>query len=322
MGELRKQYERHKEMLSAPSIAVEGAKEAHKLFAAHATAAAVADPPVQSPSPRFTVMYTLHASSRKPRTSYLRALLSMLAVEQHESLEDESLTEELRLCEWLGHVLAEMPYDKEADVLGVVHNANRMLSLSAEPTLAAAAKLLGDDDFQDTPKPPAEITAAVSAADGTGDQARLIKRACHMCAVVAITLKLKQHLKRVYALSDLRCQGFDPIDAAKAPERPIMRMAESLDKQSFSPLTSQGDADAVTTCATQYLWLRSLMADDEAEFDFNLLTATPKPPAPPGSASEPQAPKLRRRWRLLRPWQGQAPQQWQWQWRPHQWWSW
>jgi len=241
---------------------------------------------VQSPSPRFTFMYTLHASSRKPRTSYLRALLSMLAVEQHESLEDESLTEELRLCEWLGHVLAEMPYDKEADVLGVVHNANRMLSLSAEPTLAAAAKLLGDDDFQDTPKPPAEITAAVSAADGTGDQARLIKRACHMCAVVAITLKLKQHLKRVYALSDLRCQGFDPIDAAKAPERPIMRMAESLDKQSFSPLTSQGDADAVTTCATQYLWLRSLMADDEAEFDFNLLTATPKPPAPPGSASK------------------------------------
>ena len=81
MGELRRQYERHKEMLSAPSIAVEGAKEAFKLYAASAQAATAAaasstsatSAPVM-PASRFTFIYNLHSASRKPRTGYLRAV--------------------------------------------------------------------------------------------------------------------------------------------------------------------------------------------------------------------------------------------------------
>ena len=85
------------------------------------------------------------ASQRKHRQSYLRALLGQLAPEQHEGLAEASMwNDELRRCEWLCHSLANMPYEKENDVLEMIFQSNRMLSLHADRRLQEAAGLLND----------------------------------------------------------------------------------------------------------------------------------------------------------------------------------
>ena len=77
-------------------------------------------------------MYSLHSSNRKARAAYLRSLLGVLDPQQHEARGAKGMLHELRLCEWMCHALANMSYDKEADVLTLVHHTNRMLSLCAE----------------------------------------------------------------------------------------------------------------------------------------------------------------------------------------------
>lgn len=37
--------------------------------------------------------------------------------------------------EWIAHTLCEIPFEKEDDVLTMIHQINRQLSLSAESTL-------------------------------------------------------------------------------------------------------------------------------------------------------------------------------------------
>ena len=102
-------------------------------------------------------------------------------------------------------------------MLTLVHHTNRMLSLSAESSLTAAAKLL-DDANPDAPKSAGQLEAA---AESAGDAAA---HACHVGALVGFALSLKAQLKRQYGLSDARCSTFDPIEASKGAERPIARL--------------------------------------------------------------------------------------------------
>ena len=176
------------------------------------------------------------------------------------------------------------------------------------PSLSAAAKLL-DDANPDAPRSAEQIQAAAETA---GDAAT---HACHIGALVGFALSLKAQLKRQYGLSDVRCSIFDPTEAAKGPERPIARLNDvmsldtsrawqlprpspSLPASALPPSkrgrrgstggggvepaaapTGGGDAARLASgaalSAAQYCWLRSLMADDEAEVDFNIV-ASPK----------------------------------------------
>eukprot|EP00900_Chrysochromulina_parva_P013343 jgi/Chrpa1/22009/Chrysochromulina_OHIO_Genome00012559-RA len=322
MGELRKQYERHKEMLTSPAITTSGAREAFALQKAIAEAAVKAaaaakggggegdagdagdassvPPAALAARPKLTALYILHGPNRKHRQAHLRELLGMLNVQQHETLPMAQLADELRLSEWLCHALAEMPYDKEPDVLGLICQANRMLSLDAEPTLAAAGALLGDE-AEKQPKPIPVLEAAAKALNGA--QVESLQRACHLCAVVGLAHVLKQQLKRAFGISDLRLQAYDPLAELKATERQVARLADvpPLDTSAMwsRALSSAADAGApavkkprksdgasrlaapvaaegVELAVAQYVWLRALLADDEAGFDFNLLLASPK----------------------------------------------
>jgi len=322
MGELRKQYERHKEMLTSPAITTSGAREAFALQKAIAEAAVKAaaaakggggegdagdagdassvPPAALAARPKLTALYILHGPNRKHRQAHLRELLGMLNVQQHETLPMAQLADELRLSEWLCHALAEMPYDKEPDVLGLICQANRMLSLDAEPTLAAAGALLGDE-AEKQPKPIPVLEAAAKALNGA--QVESLQRACHLCAVVGLAHVLKQQLKRAFGISDLRLQAYDPLAELKVTERQVARLADvpPLDTSAMwsRALSSAADAGApavkkprksdgasrlaapvaaegVELAVAQYVWLRALLADDEAGFDFNLLLASPK----------------------------------------------
>ena len=295
-SELRAAFERHKEMLSMSAIALDGVREAYTLqteLARHlaracdsASGGALPLAPLLSTA-RPNFIYTLHTSNRKPRQAFLRALVGQLGPEQHEQIESASawLTE-LKRCEYVCQALAEMPYEKEGDVLALVYQANRMLSLSADQALSAAAKLL--EDAEDAPKDAAALEAAAAACEERGGGGELA-RANALCGLVGLTLRLKQHLKRAYSVSDVRMQAYDPVEAVKAPERVITRVndAEVLDTSGLWRLPSAGHkakkarhgADGggaavggegpgavdVPLAVVQYYWLRGLVRPDEAE---------------------------------------------------------
>jgi cohesin loading factor subunit SCC2 len=327
--ELRAQFDRHKEMLSNPSILLEGALEAYRLHAAfQAREAGMAEGgPKPERRAHASFVYTLHTSSRKPRQAYLRALLGKLAPEQYEECGAEELLEELRRCEWFCHCLAEMPYEKESDVLTVVHQANRMLSLHADPRLSDAATLLcpegatGAEDLDATSLE--KMAAGTFAADAASRSA--LAGACHRAALIGLTLCLKQHLKRMYGLSDIRCQSFDPVEASKAPERPVSRngdielidtaemwcnteaeakrrgdakkaSAKSAVKAGAASVRANADGGSAGSTSNlavaQYCWLRSLMAEDEGEFDYNLLS-TKREDGDGDGAGKPPKPRRR-----------------------------
>ena len=100
-----------------------------------------------------------------------------------------------------------MPYEKEGDVLAVIHQANRVLSLHADPKLTDAAKLIGDEKRDEDPRSvPALERAAVEAFAAESSRREELGRACHRAALVGLTLRLKQHIKRAYGGDNWRRQ--------------------------------------------------------------------------------------------------------------------
>ena len=151
MTHLRQAFERHKEMLSSSSIALEGAAEAYALSIAlrrQQIELRQDDPTDDSRMDaaqltRVSFVYTLHSTSRKLRQAYLRALLEMLAPERYDDLKPSHWKAALHQCEWVAHCLGAMPYDREGDVLLIIYHANRLLSLHAESKFKDASRLLG-----------------------------------------------------------------------------------------------------------------------------------------------------------------------------------
>jgi len=288
-------------MLSSSLIALEGAMEAYALGDAlccqHAEqqvtttlSGTVSDSADGAPATMWAPLrfvYTLHSSNRKPRQAYLSALFGLLSPEQYDELELSQWESTLRRCEWVAHCIGSMPYEKEGDVLLVIYHANRLLSLHAEPKLAAAARCLGDEldregrftasqsvleyaaasalagDWPTTQRQPSD--ECMSNNDGPGGSFCLISygegnreggdchgwhrsrgtagqppaygegvglavdltRACHSAALVGLTCVLKAYLKRVYCLSEHRCQSFVADDGIMQYERTITKAVDS-----------------------------------------------------------------------------------------------
>ena len=307
--ELRGQFERHREMITTSSISLAGALEAYTLHTAlreqQGDGAGAAGGAGGADGGRISLIYTLLGTQRKPRHAYLRALLGQLAPEQHEGLTThDGWAKELRRCEWLCHSLANMPYEKEGDVLEMIYQANRVLSLHADRRLQEAAVLLGDD-VDDGRESAAIEVAALNAFAEAEDRAEDLALACHRAALVGLTASLKQFLKRVYGLSASRCGSYDPIESARAPERPTARVSDAVpfdtsamwaavaEAPSRKPAASkraktaggasvapagsaaansdangEGGGSGAELASAQYCWFRSLMAADEDDFDF------------------------------------------------------
>ena len=311
-AELRKHFERHKETLSNPGVAVNGALAAYELQQslapdARCLPAAAGSGPSRLPRPMF--LFSLLGSNRKARHLLLKALLGKLepGEELMKAARDKWGTIVER-AEWLAHTLCEMPYEKEEDVLAVVYQINRQISLSAETTLKEAADAVGD--VHSDPKPPAEVAAAAQGLSDEGLQH------CHAAAMLSLTLMVKQHLKRQYQLTDAKCQLFDPNDTSRANERQVTRLGDGMLMDTAPlwalPPGAQGgeggkskgkgkvaaaaqDGESPTAApptakvvmeqpAIAYLWLRALYGADEEDFDFNLLVAGPNKKEPSAKA--------------------------------------
>lgn len=153
-------------------------------------------------------------------------------------------------------------------------------------------------DDRDNPTPIPELdTAAVTMSDSGRQQ-------CCAAAMLNLMLLTKRHLKRLYQLSDSKCQTFDPSDVSRVPERQVARLGDGLfldtqplwampsmltdtttskkptreEKQnkSCNPATASGGQTTVFTAMERpviaYAWLRTLFGEDEEASDYNFLT--------------------------------------------------
>jgi len=332
-SEMRKHFERHKETLSNPGVAVDAALAAFQFQRKLEQL-----PPAQMLSPGVTndaaatrrvarpsFLFGLLGGNRKARHLHLKALLMKLEPgDELLTADKEAWLGIVERSEWVAQTLAELPFDKEDDVLTVIFQINRMLSLSAETTLQLVATALKDD--LDQPHVAVELERAVS-----GELPAQVVQYCHAAAMLSLALMVKRHLKRIYQLNDLRCQTFDPTDP-RVIERQTSRLTDGilLDTQQLWSLPSSAQPAATTPAkgaggkgrgkakqaavgtisdATQeamvpcprvamkhpvvgYTWLRELFREDEEEFDYNILTA---PPRDGGAVDKPSKPRGRPR---------------------------
>ena len=77
-----------------------------------------------------------------------------------------------------------------------------------------------EDADDDAPRPPPEMLQALES------DSKLLLPRCQSAALLNLVLLLKRHLKGLYQLSDIRCQGFDPSDTATS--RPVSRLTDGL----------------------------------------------------------------------------------------------
>ena len=305
--ELRKAYERHTSIFASPGTLLEGMQAGFRLQRALATtaAAAAARQPQAATSAQAAATADRQPSfvysllGKKERNMFLKTLLAELkpATADDDALEissrDPVTSVALARAEWTAQLLANLPYEKEEEPLVLVHHVNRLLSLHVDGLLNGLRRDFEDAD-DDAPRPPPEMLQALES------DSKLLLPRCQSAALLNLVLLLKRHLKGLYQLSDIRCQGFDPSDTATS--RPVSRLTEGLTMNSaalsslppgveLAPAAVKPKGKkAKTTTATdgaagaapaseqgarlgvaQYLWFKRLAAEDETEFDFNML---------------------------------------------------
>jgi len=262
----------------------------------------------QAPRPRY--VYELLCGARKERLGYLKHTLALLHSDQISFDNEAEHAPIVERAKWITVTLSELPYEKDEDPLTVVYHINRQLSLQGDSLIQSLGGLFGDS--VDEPRPASALEQrAIELAGGSsaGEATRLGLSASLLCLLVL----LKQHLKRLYHLSDLKCQAFDINDVSSSGGRPVSRLAESMridltclwttlpppvqaeldsaraaaseraqpksaKKGKKSPKAADAPAEAQPLegsmlLLAQYTWLRELVTEDEGEIDFNLLTA-------------------------------------------------
>jgi len=326
---LRALFERHAHMVSSPGVQLQAFAAAHTLQAELAALAAAggAGTPCDSPGaakspggapdeaearlPRL--MFELLLPQRRERLGYLKAVVSSLYYEQLGTAENAGRG--AQLCEraaWVAQALSALPYEKEEDLLHLVFQINRQLSLHAESTLSAFDAALGGGGGNLEPAAAAaELGArAAAAAAAGGEQLAALELQAQAGSLACLLLLLKRHLKGLYQLSSARCQAYEPADTSSAATsrlavRPLSR--PPLEVGALRRLPPRYRAGAATSSkggkagrrasavsgpspelegaeltVARYLWLRELLQADDEELDFNLLAASngTAPPTP------------------------------------------
>jgi len=313
---LRKLYERHRQMVCSPGVAMQGVAAAYRLQRAMRALEPPGAPP--PPTPRF--MFELMQQSRKERLGYIKAVVGLLHPNQLDAADAAACAAIVERGAWVAQSLAGLPYDKEDDTLTLVYHLNRQLSLHADTILQALATQLGDVDEADPLAAAAAIELRLAAAPA-GDFALGCSRQSDAAGLVCLLLQLKQHVKYVYQLNAGKCQVFEPSETSslatgrlgvRVPNKPPLdvgslsrwppkcqqpkgagaaaRGKKAASSSTGAPATTPAAAatplQGAALAVARLLWLRELLQADEAELDYNLLATQASTPRPKATAAK------------------------------------
>ena len=203
--------------------------------------------------------------------------------------------------QWIVHAMAQLPYDREEEPLLAIHLIGRSISLHSDYILTAFARELKLGEAE----PTVQNLVALAESCKSSSLESVGSAATMLCAL----LFLKVHLKQSYGLNDAKCRAFDysalganstgrlatrienvgqldlkalrqfPPQAAnkKSASSALLKKQTSQDKaRPESTDDSQAELSFPQLMAAQYLWLKLLAENDDAEADYSPSGARPK----------------------------------------------
>lgn len=194
------------------------------------------------------------ASNRKQRQGLFNSLLGLFELDDADDLKpavrvsprsrkrgDESAVPvDLGLLSFVSQILAHLPYSSASDPLYIIHTINSMVNLQGSQILEQFAALLrpvglsSSDEYDETnweedaleraarEKFPTRTHEAKELSTGTFDTKAFEKLCCDGTALVLL-LRLKNHLKQLYHISDARILEYDPNSKDRSSDKNLMK---------------------------------------------------------------------------------------------------
>lgn len=217
------------------------------------------------PSSVFGPLYmTCFRPARATRRRALQALVGLLLDPKQPC----------SIVAFVSQALAHLPYELQEEPLLVIHFISRHLSLHGGACEAALKHALrssrvsipNDEDEEDEDADVEEEKACMGGGDVKDRrEVAAMQDLCAQAAALAIVLRLKHFLKRVYSLSDTRCMHFSLSESVKISDRSLpTRTVHSA----FDPgeLICRFDHPAQQLGA--YVELRKLLAGDPSDLNI------------------------------------------------------
>nr|CCA15717.1 nippedBlike protein putative [Albugo laibachii Nc14] len=218
--------------------------------------------------------------SRTMRNMFLSSLISQFSdkgkIVSNKAKVSADLRKTLQYYSYLAELLASLPYATEDEPLYLVHLINRCVSLKLSTileeilqafirlgvvknangeTLDTYSSQLWDNQIGDVQ--PASIPIELQ-----------IK--CFTAFTASLLIYLKNHLKSLYALSDEKCQLYQPVSASKAADHFAATAGKSL-KLQLPPISALVSAtNPVAQSWSMFVSAQNTARDDQKQIDFDI----------------------------------------------------
>ncbi|RLN94273.1 hypothetical protein BBJ28_00006704 [Nothophytophthora sp. Chile5] len=188
--------------------------------------------------------------SRTQRNLFLKALVNQFtdtgsvlqASKGKPKRPDNSLAEMKYLC-YLARLISALPYDLEDEPLYIIYLINRYVSLRLGPVLDDLKETFAEAGVSPTMMDEGDLNLAhvdisehLSASELNAAELAALQSNGRICFALVLLLRLKFALKDFYALDNEKCATYQPSDACKETDRPVMRADRAHQRKLLLPL--------------------------------------------------------------------------------------
>jgi len=192
------------------------------------------------------------ASSRKQRQGFFSSLLGLFERSEADEAEPKAHGSpkktgavgpdpiDLGLLSFVSQILAHLPYGYASDPLYIIHKINALVTLQGSEILEQFACLMrpvglaSSDEYDETnftedaleraarSKFPTQSHEAKDLSSGTFD-IEFFEKLCRDGTCMVLLLRLKDFLRQLYSLSELRILEYDPSSKDRVAEKSVMK---------------------------------------------------------------------------------------------------
>ncbi|CAJ0927227.1 1195_t:CDS:2 [Entrophospora sp. SA101] len=170
------------------------------------------------PEALINPMYSLLKEKRQRRNDFLISIVKTFDFDLKNS--DESKVD-VGFCKFVAENLATIDYKTIEEVLHIIYCINRVLSVVGITILHSIEynTKSKDDDIK--------MSNSLQEEPKTEIQEQGIPTRDKVSICMAILMHLKDHLKKSYALSEMKCQSFNPTQSNSHKDKPALRHQNS-----------------------------------------------------------------------------------------------
>ncbi|RLN57967.1 hypothetical protein BBJ28_00005504 [Nothophytophthora sp. Chile5] len=225
--------------------------------------------------------------SRTQRNLFLKALVNQFtdtgsvlqASKGKLKRPDNSLAEMKYLC-YLARLISALPYDLEDEPLYIIYLINRYVSLRLGPVLDDLKKTFAEAgvaptmmDEGDPNLAHVDISEHLSASELTAAELAALQTNGRICFALVLLLRLKVALKDSYALDNEKCATYQPSDACKETDRPVVMADRARQRKLLLPFVDDAfqAEDPVVLNWKLFLFTWRVARKDQQQLDVDVL---------------------------------------------------